>query len=306
MSVIGIVVVTFNSASLLKDLADSLGPGCVGVSWRVVVVDNDSYDDSLAEAQRVLPGCLTVSTGRNGGYAAGINAGVRALGPCDGYLLMNPDVRLLPGCMEALCGGLAQWDAGVAVPRLSDGAGVLIHSQRREPSLIRAWADAAMGAERAGRLSVLGEVVTAAERYDQHQIIDWAEGSTQLVSAECWRACGPWDESFFLYSEETDFELRARDQGFRTVYVPAAHAVHLEGDSAVSPGLWSLVQVNRARLYARRHSTPKAVAFWAALVVREASRAVLGKRTSQRAVRALLDRSAFQQNPGPEWVATRT
>jgi GT2 family glycosyltransferase len=42
-----------------------------------------------------------------------------------------------------------------------------------------------------------------------------------LISADCARACGPWDESFFLYSEETDFALRAGDLGFATAFVPA-------------------------------------------------------------------------------------
>lgn len=305
MTLVGVVIVTYNSAPLLAGLAASLPAGASGVDWKVAVVDNASADGSLDEARRVLPGCIAVQTGRNGGYAAGINAGVRALGECEGYLLLNPDVRLQPGCVAALCRGLQQLDAGVAVPRLSDGSGALIYSQRREPSLVRAWADAFIGAERAGRVGALGEVVTAADRYDHRQVTDWAEGSTQLVSAECWDKCGPWDESFFLYSEETEFALRARDRGFKAVYLPTAQAVHLEGDSAGSPGLWSLVQVNRARLYARRHSALGAVAFWAALVTREATRAALGKRTSQRALRALLSRSAFTQKPGPEWVATR-
>ena len=37
-----------------------------------------------------------------------------------------------------------------------------------------------------------------------------------LVSSECMSAAGGWDESFFLYSEETDFALRARDLGYAT------------------------------------------------------------------------------------------
>ena len=70
---------------------------------------------------------------------------------------------------------------------------------------------------------------------------DWAEGSTQLVSRACLDACGPWDESFFLYSEETDFHLRAGARGFGVQYVAAAQAVHLEGDSGTSPRLWALL-----------------------------------------------------------------
>ena len=80
-----------------------------------------------------------------------------------------------------------------------------------------------------------------------------------MLSRDCWHACGPWDESFFLYSEEADFDLRARDAGFATVYEPSAGAVHLEGDSGNSPQLWTLLQLNRVRHFRRRHALVPAV-----------------------------------------------
>jgi len=184
-----------------------------------------------------------------------------------------------------------------------DGSSELIESMRREPTVLRAWADALLGANRAGRYAILGEVVTDWRLYDREVITDWAEGSTLLISAECWQRCAPWDESFFLYSEETDFALRARDAGFVTRYVPSAHAVHLEGGSAASPGLWSLLMVNRIRLFRRRNGRIRTLAYWAALVLREASRSVvLGKPTSRAAVKALTSRRRLLEPRGPHSV----
>ena len=100
--------------------------------------------------------------------------------------------------------------------------------------------------------------MTDPDAYDTDTDTDWAEGSTQLVSGECWSACGPWDESFFLYSEETDFDLRARDAGSRRGTSPAASATHLEGGSATSARLWPLLVVNQVRLYRRRHGAAAA------------------------------------------------
>jgi GT2 family glycosyltransferase len=145
-------------------------------------------------------------------------------------------------------------------------------------------------------------VVTDPGRYLAETVTDWAEGSTQLISGECWQRCAPWDESFFLYSEETDFALRARDAGFVTRFTPAARAVHLEGDSRVSPGLWTLLTLNRLRLYRRRHGAFGAAGFWSALLLRETSRAVLGRVPSRAAVRALLNPTRLRQRPGPELV----
>ena len=153
-----------------------------------------------------------------------------------------------------------------------------------------------------GVIPALGEVVTDRRLYRQETVTDWAEGSTLLVSAECWQRCGPWDESFFLYSEETDFALRARDLGFVTRYLPSAHAVHLEGDSAQSPALWTLVMLNRVRLFRRRNGIIRTAAYWGALVSREASRAVLGKATSRAAVKALISPRRLREPRGPHSI----
>jgi N-acetylglucosaminyl-diphospho-decaprenol L-rhamnosyltransferase len=193
-------------------------------------------------------------------------------------------------------------DVGIAVPRLLDAKGALIPSMRREPTLVRALADALLGASRAGRWGRLGEVITDPDSYGLETTSDWAEGSTQLVSAACLARCGPWDESFFLYSEETDFHLRAGRAGFSVRYVPAATATHLEGDSARSPRLWSLLVANRLELYRRHHRRSATALYWVVLLMRETSRAALGRAPSRAAARTLLSPTLLLAERGPGWL----
>jgi N-acetylglucosaminyl-diphospho-decaprenol L-rhamnosyltransferase len=302
---VAVVVVTYNSAELLADLIESLPAGLAGARWHLTIADNASSDGSVRRARELAPAARVVETGRNGGYAAGINAAVAAAEAHTAILVLNPDVRLQPGCVAELLRTLRTPGTGIAVPRLIDAHGDLIESQRREPTVLRAFADAVIGGSRAGRYALLGEVVTDRRRYESPGVTDWAEGSTLLVSDECWRRCAPWDEYFFLYSEETDFALRARDAGLLTRYVPTAGAVHLEGGSGTTPELWTLVVLNRVRLFRRRHGMVQSTAFWAAVLLREGSRAVMGKRTSRAAVRALVSRRRFREPPGPDVVRPR-
>ncbi|AKU15924.1 glycosyltransferase family 2 protein [Luteipulveratus mongoliensis] len=294
-----VVVVTYNSADLLPDLVASFPAGLEGVEARIVFVDNDSHDGSAEAAARLLPSAKVVETGRNGGYAAGINAGVAALGTADAVLILNADVRLGEGCVRELLRGLEVPGTGIAVPRLTNRHGELNHSMRREPGALRTLAETAVGARRLGRLWDVGEFVYDETRYDNEAITDWAEGSTQLISAECWAACGPWDESFFLYSEETEYGLRARDAGFVTRYVPTAHAVHLEGGSDSNPGMWALLSRNKVLLYRRRHGPVSSSMFYAFVVGREATRSALGHPTSRAALRMLLSRRRMREPAGP-------
>ncbi|MFI1995210.1 glycosyltransferase [Actinoplanes sp. NPDC020271] len=297
-----VAVVSYNSERLIPDLIAGLRTGLDGMKWHLTVADNDSKDNSVELIRSLAPEATVVEMGRNAGYAAGINAAVAASPAHDAILVLNPDVRLTPGCVPRLLQALREPGTGIAVPNLVDGDGHLIHTQRREPSTLRMLGDALLGARRAGRSRLLGEIITTPSAYEAETFTDWAEGSTQLISAECFARIGPWDEGYFLYSEETDFALRARDAGLRTRYVPEARAVHLEGDSRVSPGLWALLTLNKVRLHRRRHGALRASAFWAAVLLRESSRAVLGKKPSRAATRDLLTPSRLRETPGPASV----
>ncbi|WP_434318693.1 glycosyltransferase family 2 protein [Leifsonia sp. P73] len=298
---IALCVVTYNSGPLIEEFVAAVPEGTAGTDSSLVFADNGSQDDTLEQIARWAPEALVVRTGGNLGYAGGVNAAVRAAGDQDAYLILNADVRLGPGCVRTLFEGLGN-GVGIVVPRLVDQHGELIWSMRREPSVLRTWADALVGAEHVGRIASLGEVVTDPAAYTTAQATDWAEGSTQLVGAECWRVCGEWDESLFLYSEETEYDLRARDNGLMTWYEPAAVATHLEGGSATSPRQWSLLVANRLRLFRMRHGPAATGLVWLALVVREGSRALLGKPTSRAAIRDLVNPIRMRQARGPEWL----
>lgn len=300
--VVAVVVVTYNSESLLPDLLASLGPGLGGVDWHLTVADNASTDGTVVALRETVPSATVLEMGWNAGYAAGINAAVAKAPPHSAILVLNPDVRLEPGCVPVLLRELNRPGTGLVVPRLVDGHGERIDSLRREPTVLRAWGDALLGARRAGRYPLLGEVVTDPERYEREAVTDWSEGSTLLISGECWERCGPWDESFFLYSEETEFTLRVRDAGLVVRFIPSATAIHLEGGSARSPGLWRLLMLNRVKLFRSRHGVAATVGYWLALVVREASRAALGKATSRTALKALLSPSRLRESRGPHSV----
>ena len=186
--VISVIVVMYNSAALLPDLLESLPSGLCDLHWNLVLVDNASTDGSVEVARQLAPEATVVATGRNGGYAAGINAGVRAAPDHDAVLILNPDVRLGDGCVAELVAVLRNPGVGIAVPRIVDGEGRLSYSMRREPTLLYALADATIGALRAGRVLGLGEVVADRRQYERLQTTDWAEGSVMLVTSECMTA----------------------------------------------------------------------------------------------------------------------
>jgi N-acetylglucosaminyl-diphospho-decaprenol L-rhamnosyltransferase len=283
-----VAVVTYNSEDVVADLLKSMPDGLEGCSWHLVVADNDSRDQTLAVVKELQPGATIVETGRNAGYAAGINAAVAAGPPARSVLILNPDNRLEPGSIAVLRTKLDEPGVGIVVPRLLDSNRKLVRTLRREPNVRRALGDMVLSARFAGRFPMWSELVTDPRCYTEDSTADWAAGPIMLVSRECFAACGGWDESFFLYSEETEFCLRARDRGYRLVLTPDVETVHLGGESSVSPSLWSLLIVNRVALYRRTHSLAAAGVFWLVTVLREASRMAMGRPASRQALTALL------------------
>ncbi|MEV5846282.1 glycosyltransferase family 2 protein [Streptomyces sp. NPDC051985] len=299
MSTVAVIVVTWNSAPVLAGFLAALPDGMAGLDYRLVVADNDSADDTVELLRTLAPDATIVETGRNAGYAAGINAALAAAGDHEVALICNPDIRMRQGCAKRLVDSLKD-GVGIAVPLLyEEGSDTPHRSLRRESTLLRAFGEAVIGNTRAGRFPALSELVTAPGAYRRPTRADWATGALMAVSGDCLTACGPWDESFFLYSEETEYCLRARDRGYATQLEPTAEAVHLGGDSQVSPRLWTLLTLNRVRLYRRRHGPLATAAFRAAVLLRETSRAALGRPAGRAAAAALARPGSLRKTPGP-------
>lgn len=283
-----VVVVTWNSAAVLPGFLAALPAAMAGVQdWELVVADNASSDDTVDIVLEAVPHARVVQTGRNAGYSAGINAALAVARRTDAVLVVNPDTRAGEGTVLRLLQVLAEPGAGIAAPRLLSHDGRLLHSLRRDPSLPRLVAETVLGGRRAGTIGSWGEVVHDPAVYEQEAEADWVSGAFMMMSRRCVDAVGPWDETFFLYSEETDFAMRTRAAGLSVRYTPEATAVHLEGDAARSPRLYSIQVYNRYRLYARHHGRLASAAFWAVLLVRELLRSPR-RSTHRAAVRALL------------------
>jgi N-acetylglucosaminyl-diphospho-decaprenol L-rhamnosyltransferase len=276
---LGVVVVTHNSADVVGPLLASLPGALAGLEAQVVVVDNDSADDTVAllRAQGVH-----VVEAANNGYAAGINRGVEHLTDGVPVLVLNPDLRLDPGAVRVMLDRLDDPGVGIVAPRILDGEGVLTPSLRREPSLPRALGLGFTGAP------ALSEDITDPATYEHAQEVGWATGAVLLVRRECHEILGGWDESFFLYSEETDFSLRAKDAGWRTVYEPGATAHHEGSASGWNDRLYTMQILNRVRLYGRRHRASARWLFYLLALMREGELAVRGRSEARAALLALL------------------
>jgi GT2 family glycosyltransferase len=277
---IDVVIVTYNSAHVIGGLLDSLPAALGGLGADIVVVDNGSADDTVTLLES--RGDCRVVRSANVGYAGGINRGVRAASGADVILVLNPDVRLHAGSVPPLLAALGLPDTGIVAPQVRAPDGKLDLSLRRKPTLLRA-----LGLTRTG-IAALSEYVGNEEDYAHPHVVDWALGAALLMSRACFDALDGWDESFFLYSEETDLSLRARDLGWLTRYEPNSVAVHIGGQSGRNDKTHTMMITNRVRLYRRRNGTLTSWCYYWLTIASELSWVARGHRESRAAILALL------------------
>jgi GT2 family glycosyltransferase len=287
-SPLAVVIVTYNSAAVIEGCLHSVRAAFDGDDTaRIVVVDNASADTTLELVAATAPEAHVVARGTNGGFGAGVNAGFAAAPGCD-ILVLNSDVRLEPGALAALRARLATAGTGIVVPLLLDEPGERQPSLRRKPTTLRALGETLLGGKRSGRIAALGELITNPGRYQKSGTVDWATGAAWLVSRECVDAIGLLEERYFLYSEETEYMLRAGDHGFAVRNEPKAVAVHIGGEQSTSSELWALSATNRVRLRRERDGRLAALSMWFVVVANELLRAVVrGKEGGARHRHAL-------------------
>ena len=238
---VSIIVVTWNARDLVdRCLAAATGPGSAGVVTETIVVDNDSSDDTVAHVRAAWPAVRIVETGRNGGMAAGNNAGVLA---AEGraFLLLNSDCFLDEGAVRAMLGRLdadvpgdRQGDpVGVVVPRLRNEDGSLQRSVRGWPTPWRLFTEFFFVRRLFPRARWANAFYAAGFDHDGPATdIEWATGACLLVSRAAIDDVGLMDESYFMYGEEVDWLSRLDEAGWVVAYEPQAGATHLGGGSA--------------------------------------------------------------------------
>jgi GT2 family glycosyltransferase len=290
-----IVVITYNSARYIEDLLDSIPAAAKGLRTRCTVVDNNSQDGTQSIVESRADARL-IEAGGNLGYSGAINIARSAAGPCSSLLIVNPDLAFEPDSITNLYRALNEQRAGVSVPMMLNGDGSLSFSIRREPTLLTGLGDALFGDHWPTRPGWLSDTVRDRRVYRHPQNVDWACGAAMLVSAECNEAVGDWDsETFFLYAEETDFAVRARQLGFRLYYEPEARVRHDEGGSGQSVALYMLMYANRIRYFHKHHSRLAGIIFHGITALHHLLRM---KDPDMRAtLRVILRRSSWAELP---------
>ena len=251
------VVLNWRTADMTLRAAETALREMQGISGELVIVDNDSRDGSFEQMTQVVkdrawPRTRVIDAGRNGGFGAGNNVGIRA-GVSDGgrpdyVYLLNSDAFPDPGAIRILLDHLQTHpDTGFA--------GSYIHGPDGDPHLTTfrfpSIASEFEGAVRFGPVSRwLRDWAVPVPIPDHTTRVDWLAGASLMMRMDVLEEIGLFDETFFLYFEETDLCRRAKNAGYPTDFVRESSISHI---GSASTGMKEWQEVPGYWFDSRRH-----------------------------------------------------
>jgi hypothetical protein len=240
---VAVAIVSYKSAQLTIDCLGSIeAERSIGQTRiRVVVVDNASGDaPAIAEAieKNSWSSWVTlVRAPRNGGFAYGNNLAFRVAqenGTPDYFHLLNPDTLVRKGAIGALVRFLEMHpEVGIVGSSFENLDGSDWPIAFRFPSIL---SEIESGLQLGLASRILQRWAVAVQMSVVPQPVDWVPGASMMIRPLVFDAIGGFDETYFLYFEETDFCFRAKKAGYSTWYVPESRIMHIAGESTKVTG----------------------------------------------------------------------
>ena len=276
MSTIWTVIVNWRQADATMACIASLETAGADLST-VIVVDNGSGDDLAGRVRHAYPETTLLVQPENLGFARAVNLGARhAIARGAGAVfVLNNDTIVVPGALEALASRLA------LAPRLGLVTAKIFLTERPD----HLWA---VGGTFTGRRVVeIGAGVPDTGALDDVRL-DFAYGCALVIRAETFRELQGFDERFFLYYEDIDLCLRARDAGWSVALAPEAHVLHEGSKSTEDEPAVKVYHHARSRiLFFKRHTRGAQRALFALSELAFIAREVGGHLLAGRAKHAL-------------------
>jgi GT2 family glycosyltransferase len=229
---ISVIIVNYNVRYFLEQCLYSIRSAARGTSVEVIIVDNNSTDDSEAYLKERFPEVIYQTNPENTGFAKACNQGL-ALAGGDYILFLNPDTLLPENAFETCTRFFEKHPAAGALGvRMIDGTGAFLKESKRSfptplTSLYKLFGlslvfphSRVFGRYHLGHLN----------EHENHEV-DVLAGAFMFIPRRVLNLVGSFDEVFFMYGEDVDLSYRIQAAGYKNYYIAETTIIHFKGES---------------------------------------------------------------------------
>jgi len=253
MTPFAVAIVNYNTREHLRACLTTVQPEAPS---EMVVVDNASSDGSVEMVQANYPRVILCANKVNLGYGPAAN---QAVARCTTKyaLLLNSDTLLQPGALQALAAYLDSHPrAAIVGPRLVNPDGTPQVSCYPFPTPLNTFLGNTTLSRLISYVPALRDHYLPTWPHTSARVVPWVKGAALALRREAFEAVGGFDESFFMYSEETDLCFRLSAAGWQVYFAPVTTVVHTGAASTTQLRTDMAVQffVSLRKFYQRHYS----------------------------------------------------
>jgi hypothetical protein len=224
-------IVNWNTSSLTVQLIKSIYQTVKNNSFEIIVIDNNSTDDSVEQIEKFFAEVILIKNHKNKGYGAALNQGIK-ISKGKYIMALNSDIIFLDYALDNMVSFLGKHqEAGTVGPILLDKKGNIDYSFGRFPKPWLIIIEQLLGKLTPKKIRPL----PLEGKPDSFEFgwmeVDNIKGACMLVPRKVVESIGLFDENFFAYFEESDWCLRMEKSGFKRYLISNAKVIHFADSS---------------------------------------------------------------------------
>jgi len=227
---VSVIIINYNTISFIVNAIDSIFEKVEGVEYEIIVVDNNSSDNSkVVLAEKYGDKIIYFGLSENIGFGRANNEAAK-IAKGRNLFFLNPDTVLLNNAVKILSNFLDDNpDVGCCGGNLYDADEKPAHSFSRfsSPSIFSEINQLFL---KLPEKILYGKNIFFNNTNKPLQVA-YITGADLMIRKELFASFHGFDPDFFMYHEETELEYRIKKAGYKIISVPHTQIIHLEGKS---------------------------------------------------------------------------
>ena len=236
---LSVIILNYNVRYFLEQCVLSVQKALENIDSEIIVVDNNSSDDSCEMMKQRFPNVKLIENKENSGFPKGNNIGV-AIAQGEYICILNPDTVVAEDTfIKVLAFAEKQTNLGIIGVKLIDGTGnFLPESKRGVPTPFVAFTKIMGLYKLLPNSKILGKYYAQHLNENQTGTVDILVGAFMVLKRDLYLEVGGFDENCFMYSDDIDLSYMVLKKGKSNYYFHETSVIHYKGESTVKDGTY--------------------------------------------------------------------
>lgn len=242
---LSIIILNYNVRYFLELCLKSVEAAIVNIDAEIIVVDNNSKDDSCKMVKELFPNISLIENKENSGFSKGNNLGVlQAKG--EFLCILNPDTVVSEDTFVKLLKlSEDKKDLGIVGCKLINGGGIFLPESKRNIPTINVAFKKILGFSKSYYANHLSE--------NENGEADILVGAFMLIKKNVYDDVGGFDEDYFMYGEDIDLSYKVLKAGYKNYYFGEVKVIHYKGESTLKDRFYARRFFGAMQIFYKKH-----------------------------------------------------